>query len=37
MKNTEIFMHDSLLFEPVTYYKYSSDGFNLVSAIIERT
>jgi CubicO group peptidase (beta-lactamase class C family) len=31
----EIFMHDSLLFEPGTDYYYSSYGFNLVSAVIE--
>ncbi len=31
----EIFMRDSLLFEPGTNYSYSSYGFNLVSAAIE--
>lgn len=31
----EIFMNDSLLFEPGTKYSYSSYGFNLVSAVME--
>ncbi|MCY1722764.1 serine hydrolase [Prolixibacteraceae bacterium Z1-6] len=31
----EIFMNDSLLFEPGTAYSYSSYGFNLLSAAIE--
>ncbi|WP_167609521.1 serine hydrolase domain-containing protein [Maribellus sediminis] len=31
----EIFMNDTLLFEPGTKYSYSSYGFNLLSAIIE--
>jgi len=31
----EIFMNDTLLFEPGTRYSYSSYGFNLLSAIIE--
>lgn len=31
----EIFMDDTLLFEPGTRYSYSSYGFNLLSAIIE--
>ena len=31
----EIFMNDSLLFEPGTKYSYSSYGFNLLSAIME--
>ncbi len=31
----EIFMNDSLLFEPGTKYLYSSYGYNLLSAIIE--
>jgi CubicO group peptidase (beta-lactamase class C family) len=31
----DIFMNDTLLFEPGTNYSYSSYGFNLLSAIIE--
>ena len=31
----EIFMNDSLLFEPGTKYSYSSYGFNLLSAVME--
>ncbi|WP_303917964.1 serine hydrolase [Draconibacterium sediminis] len=31
----EIFMNDTLLFEPGTKYSYSSYGFNLLSAIME--
>lgn len=31
----EIFMNDTLLFEPGTNYSYSSYGFNLLSAVIE--
>lgn len=31
----EIFMHDTLLFEPGTKYSYSSYGWNLVSAAME--
>lgn len=31
----DIFMYDTLLFEPGTNYSYSSYGFNLLSAIIE--
>ena len=31
----QIFMNDTLLFEPGTRYSYSSYGFNLLSAIIE--
>jgi serine beta-lactamase-like protein LACTB, mitochondrial len=31
----DIFQNDSLLFEPGTKYRYSSYGFNLVSAVIE--
>ena len=31
-----IFMHDSLLFEPGSQYRYSTYGWNLVSAIMER-
>jgi serine beta-lactamase-like protein LACTB len=31
----EIFKDDSLLFEPVTKYSYSSYGYNLISAVIE--
>ncbi len=31
----EIFMHDTLLFEPGTKYSYTSYGFNLLSAVVE--
>lgn len=31
----DIFMHDSLLFEPGTAYSYSTYGYNLISAAIE--
>jgi len=31
----EIFMNDTLMFEPGTAYRYSSYGFNLLSAVIE--
>jgi serine beta-lactamase-like protein LACTB len=31
----DIFQYDSLIFEPGTEYRYSSYGFNLVSAVIE--
>ncbi|MDX8339075.1 serine hydrolase domain-containing protein [Draconibacterium sp. IB214405] len=31
----EIFMNDTLLFEPGTQYSYSSYGFNLLSAVME--
>ncbi len=31
----EIFMNDTLLFEPGTAYRYTSYGFNLLSAVIE--
>ena len=30
-----IFQNDSLIYEPETKYRYSSYGFNLVSAVIE--